>query len=197
MVNGYSATFGVAFEIWRRRGRLPCVREPEQGGVGEQLEAELGGHLLPRQAGLGDARRPAGGGREAGCRHHPGRRERAAHALRRAQDRRRDAPPRRKPAFDRYPKDDVLAVPAAAVRPLPVPPALGAEVALPTERRQVAQVGVGEQDDAAAAAAVTPSGPPFGTYFSRRKLRAPSPPRPPWATNAARSANTILLPSGA
>src|SRR5262249_9751328 len=34
-----------------------------------------------------------------------------------------------------------------------------------------------------------PSGPPFGTYFSRRKLRPPSPPRPAWTRACARSWN--------
>ena len=34
-----------------------------------------------------------------------------------------------------------------------------------------------------------PSGPPFGTYFSRRKLSAPSPPRPATTWIRARSWN--------
>src|SRR5205814_3947947 len=37
-----------------------------------------------------------------------------------------------------------------------------------------------------------PSGPPFGTYFSRRKLSAPSPPRPACTWMRARSVNTQL-----
>ena len=39
-----------------------------------------------------------------------------------------------------------------------------------------------------------PSGPPLGTYFSRRKLIAPSPPRPP-PRGRARSWNTVGLRS--
>src|SRR4051794_10749184 len=35
-----------------------------------------------------------------------------------------------------------------------------------------------------------PFGPPRGTYFSRRKLTQPSPPRPPWTLIVARSENT-------
>src|SRR4029079_11870147 len=41
-----------------------------------------------------------------------------------------------------------------------------------------------------------PSGPPFGTCFSRRKLSAPSPPRPACTWMRARSWNTRLLRDG-
>src|SRR4051812_9997637 len=36
-----------------------------------------------------------------------------------------------------------------------------------------------------------PSGPPCGTYFSRRKLTQPFPPRPPWTSICTRSTNII------
>src|SRR4030088_2798912 len=35
-----------------------------------------------------------------------------------------------------------------------------------------------------------PSGPPRGTYFSRRKLKAPAPPSPPLTKILTRSVNT-------
>src|SRR5437763_1302220 len=34
-----------------------------------------------------------------------------------------------------------------------------------------------------------PSGPPLGTYFSRRKLRHPPPPSPPFTNRVTRSTN--------
>src|SRR5262245_54387966 len=37
-----------------------------------------------------------------------------------------------------------------------------------------------------------PSGPPRGTYFSRRKLTAPSPPLPAWTEMRASSTNFML-----
>src|SRR5262245_21367949 len=39
-----------------------------------------------------------------------------------------------------------------------------------------------------------PSGPPLGTYFSRRKLTHPSPPRPASSWISTRSTNMHLLP---
>src|SRR5690606_6479661 len=38
-----------------------------------------------------------------------------------------------------------------------------------------------------------PSGPPRGTYFSRRKLTAPSPPLPAWTSMRASSKNFMSL----
>src|SRR5262249_2022760 len=40
-----------------------------------------------------------------------------------------------------------------------------------------------------------PLGPPFGTYFSRRKLRQPAPPSPPFTKIVTRSTKTMMTPS--
>ena len=41
VVNGYSATFGFAFEIRAQQRRLARVRQADERGVGEQLEPQL------------------------------------------------------------------------------------------------------------------------------------------------------------
>ena len=37
-----------------------------------------------------------------------------------------------------------------------------------------------------------PSGPPFGTYFSRRNVAAPRPPSPPFTKSSTRSTNMVF-----
>ena len=64
------------------------------------------------------------------------------------------------------------------------------------QRGQVAEIRVGDNDDVAAGPPSPPSGPPLGTCFSRRKLIAPSPPRPALTRMRARSWNTGLLRVG-
>ena len=65
VVNGYSATFGRAFEIRVRERRLARVREPDERRVRDQLQPQLELGLLARQADLGEARRLPRRGREA------------------------------------------------------------------------------------------------------------------------------------
>ena len=60
-------------------------------------------------------------------------------------------------------------------------------------QHEVAQVGIGDEHDVARRRPPSPpSGPPLGTCFSRRKLSAPSPPRPAATRMRARSWNTRL-----
>ena len=45
----------------REKGRLPGVGQPDDAGIGDQLEAQPDGALLARLAGIGVARRAVGG----------------------------------------------------------------------------------------------------------------------------------------
>ena len=44
----------------REEGRFAGVRQPDDAGIGDQLEAQPDGALLARLAGIGVARRPVG-----------------------------------------------------------------------------------------------------------------------------------------
>ncbi len=65
VVNGYSATFGRAFEIRASSDDLPAFGRPAERRVGEQLEPELELALLAGKPGLGVARRLSRRRREA------------------------------------------------------------------------------------------------------------------------------------
>ena len=92
----------------------------------------------------------------------------------------------------RDPKQDVLAVRPVLVRASAGPACSGAESSASLEVREVAEVLVGLEHDVSPRPS-PPSGPPFGTYFSRRKLSAPCPPRPACTRILARSLNTGTL----
>jgi len=69
---------------------------------------------------------------------------------------------------------------------LAVPGAVNAREAIFDEG---VDVSVGDRIDAAPLPPSPPSGPPRGTFFSRRKLTAPSPPLPEWISMHASSTN--------
>ena len=146
----------------REQRRLAGVRQADEPDVGEQLEVQLDGALLARQAALGEPRRLAHGGLEARV---------AAPAGAAARDRDLLAGPhevvaRAVPARDlragRHRDHERLAVGAVALGALAVAAALGAEVRAAAEALQVAQVVVAAQQHVAAAAAVAAVGPALG-----------------------------------
>ena len=50
VVNGYSATFGFAFEMRASSDDLPAFGQPDERGVGKQLEPEVERRFLTGQA---------------------------------------------------------------------------------------------------------------------------------------------------
>jgi hypothetical protein len=64
VVKGYSAIFGLAALTARRGVDSAGVRQPDQAGVGDQLEPQPDPALLAGLAGIGAARRAVGGGPE-------------------------------------------------------------------------------------------------------------------------------------
>ena len=153
--------------------RLAGVREPEQGRVGDELQPQLEPRLVARLAHLGGLRRaPAGGGvvavagpaarrpvatvtRAPGC---------ARSATSSSVSRMRTWVPTGTAELE------ALAAASGLARPLAVRAPLRPEVRGLAEARQVAQVGVGDQDDVAAVAAVTA----VGTALAARTSRAGS-----------------------
>ena len=129
--------------------------------------------LLTREARLGETWRLTGRGREL-------RVAAPARAAARASTTRTLAPsdpraarrgvphlrPHRHGELDRSPVRAVLPGPTAAAT------ALGDETLLGAERGEVAQSRVGRDRDSPPLPPSPPSGPPLGTYFSRRKLSA-------------------------
>ena len=79
---------------------------------------------------------------------------------------------------DRHAQLGILAGGAVLQRPAAAAAALGLEALIRPKPRQVAQIRLGDEHDVAAGPPSPPSGPPFGTCFSRRNERPPSPPRP-------------------
>ena len=140
--------------------RLAGVREAEQRRVADHLEAQLELGRLAVLADLRGARRLAHRGREApvappaatAAGDHdarPGVREVGdRHLAARVVDLR----------AERHVHDRVLAAPAGLAAALAVHAALAAQVPAEAERREVAHVGIGEQHDVAAVAAVTAVG---------------------------------------
>jgi len=84
---------------------------------------------------------------------------------------------------------DIIGAFAAALGTAPVLAVLRAVNAREAVFDEGIDVSVGHRIDAAAAAAVPASGPPRGTFFSRLKLSAPSPPLPEWTSIRASSMN--------
>ena len=150
--------------------RLAGVREAEQRGVADHLEAQLEVGRLALLAHLGGAGSLADGRREAAV---------AATAAAAARDHDpcagvREIGDRHLAAgvvdlrAERHVDDRVLAVPAGLAAALAVHAALAAQVPAEAERREVAHVRVGEQHDVAAVAAVAAVGPAL-----RHELLAP------------------------
>ena len=146
----------------RDQRRLAGVRQPDEAGVGQQLEPQLDHPLLPRQPALGQPRRLA---------RRPGEALVAAPAEAALGDAdllagRDEVEARAVPALDLVPggtpTTSGVAVGAVAQRALAVPAAAGAEVRRALEELQVAQVVVAAQDHVAAAAAVAAVGTALG-----------------------------------
>ena len=144
--------------------RLAGVRQPRAGGVGHQLEVQLELERLSRQPGLGVARRLPRRRREvrvpapaptAACDDDP------RLVLAQVGDERAVVG-----VVTCVPtgtvEHDVVAVGAVLARAAAVAAALRVEDRLGAERREVAQVRVGDDDDVAAAAAVAAVRPAFG-----------------------------------
>ena len=155
VVNGYSATFGFAFEMRAIKRRLSGIRQAHERGVGEQLQMQLDVALVARRPDLGETR------------HLPGRRDEArvappAVTALRQHDARAGvrqigdqvALVREHLCADRDAQLHVGAVGAMLARAAAVPTPLGLDPLAPLQRREVAQRRVGEQHDVAAVAAV-------------------------------------------
>ena len=144
--------------------RLAGVRKAEQRGVADHLEPQLELGRLAVLADLRGARRLAHGSREApvaapsaaSAGDHdagPGVREVGdGHLAARVEDLR----------AERHVHDGVVPAPARHALALAVHAALAAQVPAEAERREIAHVGIGEQDDIAAVAAVAAVGPALG-----------------------------------
>ena len=176
---------GIVGDLRRRvrdaaqEARLADVREPEQRGVGHQLEMQLERARLAVLADAGQARRLPGGRREARV---------AGSAPPAAGDHDARAG-MREVAHERAVLGEHLRadghghlerrpVAAALVRALAGLAGRRADVRVVPQRRQVAQVGVGVQDDVAAATAVA-----AGRAAARDELLPPERDRPVAATS--------------
>ncbi len=94
------------------------------------------------------------------------------------------------PACRRAREHDVVAVGAVLARPAPVAAALrGVDRLRPQRPRDREGLHPRRATTSPPRPPSPPSGPPFGTNFSRRKLRPPSPPRPALTRMWARSWN--------
>ena len=169
--------------------RLAGVREAGERRVDHELETKLELELVAREAGLREARRLTGGRREA-----------------------RVTPPSLPSPRDDDPSvgnGEVGDEPALAVEKLrpdghaelrclavgsvllaPAPVAAACRPCTCLMRRNVERsrrLGSTVTTTSPPRPPSPPSGPPFGTYFSRRKLRPPSPPRPASTWMCARS----------
>ena len=161
----------------REERRLAGVREPDERGVGEELEAELDLPLLAREADLGEARRLPGRARRSACcrgrRCRPSRRRRARPACARS-------------ATSSSPSKTCVPTGTASTassprapferRPPPAPPRPGAQLLVRTHAGEVAPPRIGDEHDVAAVAAVAAVGPaarartsPAGSGSSRRR----------------------------
>src|SRR5512133_1826765 len=190
VVNGYSATFGLAFEMRRSSDDLPAFGWPTSAASARSFSRSSRSRCSPGS--------PTSANRGA-CR--------VGDANRRLP--RPPAPPRasttRAPGLARSATSwasSKICVPAGTRSStgspeapfFPVPPPLEPRLASCNLRRCKLE----RSRRSAFATATTsppgppspPSGPPFGTCFSRRKLSAPSPPRPALTRTRARSWNT-------
>ena len=164
----------------RQERRLAGVREPDERGVGEELEAKLD---LPFLARPGRPRRSAASGgsgrRSACCR---GRRCRPSPTTTRAPGRARSATSS-SPSNTCVPTGtgSTASSPRAPFdspgrRRLPPRPARSFWFGRKPERSR--RRGSATSTTSPPSPPSPPSGPPRGTYFSRRKWIEPSPPRP-------------------
>ena len=147
----------------RQERRLPGIRKADERGVGEQLQMQLELGLLPGQTGLGKPRRLERGRREAAV---------ATSARAAAAD---DGPGARMREIgdemsfgvehlraDGDAQHGVVACRAVLPRPPAGTPPARRVLAPRPKRRQVAEVGVGDEHDVPAVPAVTSVGPASG-----------------------------------
>src|SRR6266542_2859518 len=191
VVNGYAATFGVAFEIRRRSDDLPAFGSPTSAASASSFR------------------------RSSYSASSPGRPVSAKRGVWRV-----DVANRRLPRPPKPPEASTTRLPGCArsatswssasktcvptgtrsstVSPaapcLPEPPPPPPRPAAKRRRERKAErsrrSGLATATTSPPGPPSPPSGPPFGTYFSRRKLSAPSPPRPACTWMRARSWNT-------
>ena len=168
--------------------RLAHVREPDQRHVGQQLQLEPQPPLLAHLALLGERRRPAPVGQEAGVAPAaPAALGRQPAVALRARGR---PAPRRPGRARRCPRAPARSrsSPAAPWRCLPWPwvPSLGPAVRVVLERRAATpRCGRRPATRRRRSPPSPPSGPPLGTCASRRNATAPAPPSPASHVQAA------------
>ena len=147
-------------ELAEIRGRLPGVREADEGGVGDELQLEAEPALLAVLALLGEARRPPGVGQEAGVAPaRPGRRGRRGTSRRGGRGRRGPSPSRSRtivPSGTATTEVDAGAAGALVARA--VGAGGGPAVGVVAEGEQRGDVAVGPEPDVAALAAVAAVG---------------------------------------
>ena len=193
VVNGYSATLGRAFEIQRQERRLAGVREADERRVCEQLQMQLDARA-PRRADP-PLRTAAPGGsswRSARCRARPARRA----AARRAPGCARSASSSSSSntCVPTGTRTSASSPSAPCLRaPAPLPPFAAAIRPHPRTLDEVAQLGIGEQHDVAAVAAVTAVGPTLGHVLLAPEARASVAALPALTWIWARSLNTDAL----
>ena len=163
VVNGYSATFGRAFEMRVRSDDLPAFGKPTSAASASSLRCSSMSSSSPGRPDLREAR------------HLPRRRDEARVAAS-ALAALREHDPRismreigdqvavvgEDLRADRDAELDVAAVRAVLARAASVLPAPGLDQPAPPQGREIAQRRVGDQDDVAAAAAVAAVRPALG-----------------------------------
>ena len=163
VVNGYSATFGFAFEMRRISDDLPGVRQADERGVGKQLEPQLENGVFAREPDLGEPRRlarrrgealvPAPARSASGYQNAGARARQVGDELLVVVE---DLRPRRDPELDVVPSGAVLVVALARA----TPPAF--ELLAAAERREIAESRIADEHDVATRPAVAAVRAPFG-----------------------------------
>ena len=181
VVNGYSATFGFAFEILVRSDDLPALGSPTSAASASSLRrrsnfASSPGRPVSAKRGarrVGDAKRllPRPGDAAARRDHARSRRGKVGDQLLVLVEHLR---PDRHAKLDRLAGRPVLQRAAAGLT------AAGLVASLGRKADRSRRSGSATRTTSPPGPPSPPSGPPLGTCFSRRKCRLPSPPRPAW-----------------
>ena len=168
VVNGYSATFGRAFEMRVSSDDLPAFGRPTSAASASSLSAARRRARRPEARPRRTAAPGAWTRRSARCRGRRGRRgehDARAGCARSAISRR----PRRTPASRRAPAARVVAVGACLRAPRPFWPRRRLDPLAPLSAERSRSDGSATSTTSPPSPPSPPSGPPFGTNFSRRK----------------------------